>query len=171
MMKMESILIWMETLRAVPTMKVNKFKILLSMLNCLLHLFEIVGWNNDDDRLLVEKIKTCLKENDKASYKTRLKQVDWKQIAFRKYSAKECEDRFHAHLRRVRRSRNLNEIVVDIETNIKKARSVEGLSAYHVFVQEQLTKATTSADFVSFILHCFGVTPKILLIAFVLIFK
>lgn len=95
-------------------------------------------------------MKAILKENDKATYRTRLKQVDWKEIAFKKYSAKDCEDRFNVHLKRVRRYRNLNEIVVDIETNIKKARSGEGLSAYHVFVQEQLSKATTSGDFVSF---------------------
>lgn len=118
---------------------------------CSLHSIQTIGWNSDDDRLLVEKIKAISKENDKVNYKTRLKQIDWKQIAFKKYSAKDCEDRINAHLKRVRRYRNLNEIVVDIETNIKKARLEEGLSAYHVFVQEQLSKATTSGDFVSFI--------------------
>lgn len=123
------------------------------MLNCLHHFFfshQCVDWNNDDDRSLVEKIKATLKENDNVNFKTRLKQVDWKHIAFKKYSAKDCENRFNAHVKRVRRYRNLEEIVVDIETNIKKARAGEGLSAYHVFVQEQLSKATTSGDFVSF---------------------
>lgn len=118
----------------------------------MLFAFQYVDWTSDDDRLLVEKIKATLKENDNVNFKTRLKQFDWKQIAFKKYSAKDCENRFNAHLKRVRRYRNLKEIVVDVETNIKKARDGEGLSAYHVFVQEQLTKATTSADFVSFTL-------------------
>lgn len=134
-------------------MEVTRFKpnIYFLISNCLhqFYFVQIVDWTSDDDRLLVEKIKATLKENDNANYKTRLKQIDWKQIAFKKYSGKNCEDRFNDHLKRVRRHRILKEIVIDVETNIKKARG-EGLSAYHVFVQEQLSKATTSEDFVSF---------------------
>lgn len=53
-----------------------------------------------------------------------------------------------SHLKRVRQIRTLNEIIIDIEANIKKSRSAEGLSGYHIFVKEQLTKATACGDFV-----------------------
>lgn len=150
MMKMDST----ETMRTIPMMEVNRIQtyFFLCQIVCNNLVFiKFVDWTNDDDRLLVERIKATLKENDNVNFKTRLKKIDWKQIAFKKYSASNCEDRFETHVKRVRRFRILKEIVVDVEENIKKARAGEGLSAYHVFVQEQLSKATSSADFVSFL--------------------
>lgn len=109
-----------------------------------------VVWNSDDDRALIEKVKAISEANDKLSYKTRIKQIDWKEIAFKKYSPEDCEKRFNTHLKGVRRCRNLNEIVIDMEINLKKKRSGETLTAYHFFVKEQLLSAKTCGDFVSF---------------------
>lgn len=84
------------------------------------------------------------------SYKTRLKQLDWKTIAFKGYSADDCEQRFQNHLKHVRRHRNLSEITADIEINIKKCPVKKPLNAYQLFVQDQLTNVKTSGDFVSY---------------------
>lgn len=85
-----------------------------------------------------------------------MKQINWTEIAFKQHSPKDCEERFNFHLRRVRRHRNLNEIVVDIETNIKESSPETRLSAYQLFVQEQLSSATSSEDFVSFLyMQCY----------------
>lgn len=116
---------------------------------------QFLAWGSDDDRALMEKVKAISNANDKANFKTRLKQVNWKQIAFKKFSPKDCEDRFNSHLRRVRRYRTLNEIIDDIEVNIKKSRAAEGLSAYHVFVKEQLANAKSGIDFVSYFINAF----------------
>lgn len=92
------------------------------------------------------------KTNDKVSFKTRLKQFDWKKIAFQNYSAKDCEDRFNVLMKPVRRHRNLNDIAVDIETTITKVK--KPLNSYQLFVQDQLSKVTSDGDFVRiFLLH------------------
>ncbi|XP_031617332.1 nucleolar transcription factor 1-B-like isoform X2 [Contarinia nasturtii] len=105
------------------------------------------GWSSDDDRKLVQKVKSTSKQSDKVSYKTRLKQLDWNEIAFKSYSAKDCENRFQNHLKHVRRHRNLNEIVTDIETNIKKCPIKKPLNSYQLFIQDQLTHVKSSGDF------------------------
>lgn len=116
---------------------------------------EYVGWSTDEDQELVKKVKETTKEQDKVSYKTRLKQLDWRTIAFKAYSADECEKRFHNHLKHVRRHRNLSEITTDIETNIKKCPLKKPLNAYQLFVQDQLTNVKSSGDFVSIFLFLF----------------
>lgn len=115
-------------------------------------LFELrtVGWHSQDDRTLVEKVKSISKPNDKVNFKIRLKQFDWAQIAFQNYSAKECEDRFNTLMKCVRPHRNLNEIAADVEITLTKSKLKKPLNSYQLFVQEQLTKVTTTGDFVSF---------------------
>lgn len=112
----------------------------------------IIGWSSDDDHELVEKVKSTAKENDKVNYKTRLRQMDWKEIAFKNYTAEDCEKRFTDHLKHIRRYRNLSEVVVDIEANIKKCPLKKPLNSYQLFVKDQLMNATTSGDFVRFFL-------------------
>lgn len=116
---------------------------------------DFAAWNTDDDRALMEKVKAVSNSNasDRTSYKTRLKQIDWKEIAFKTYSPKDCKHRFDSHLRRVRHFRTLNEMIVDMQANIKNKRAAEGLSGYHIFVKEQLSNATAYADFVSVMLR------------------
>lgn len=111
---------------------------------------EFEGWSSDDDRELVEKVKSTSASTDKVNYKTRLKQMNWNNIAFKNYTAEDCEKRFTDHLKSVRRHRNLNEIAVDIEANIKKCPIKKPLNSYQIFVQEQLANVTTSGDFVGF---------------------
>lgn len=82
------------------------------------------------------------------NYKTRMKQLNWKDIAFKEHTGEDCENRFKNHLKNVRRHRNLNEIVTDIETNIKKCPVKKPLNSYQIFIQDQLSNATTSGDFV-----------------------
>lgn len=115
-------------------------------------MFELrtVGWHSQDDRTLVEKVKSISKPNDKVNFKIRLKQFDWAQIAFQNYSAKECEDRFNTLMKCVRPHRNLNEIAADVEITLTKSKLKKPLNSYQLFVQEQLTKVTTTGDFVSF---------------------
>lgn len=108
-----------------------------------------IGWSSDDDRELVQKVKSTTKQADKVSYKTRLKQLNWNDIAFKSYSGDECEKRFQNHLKHVRRHRNLNEITTDIETNIKKCPLKKPLNSYQLFIQDQLTNVKSSGDFVS----------------------
>lgn len=109
----------------------------------------MIGWSSDDDRELIEKVKSISKSNDKVNYKTRLKQMNWVEIAFKNYTPEKCEKRFMDHLKHVRRHRTLNEIAVDIETNIKKCPIKKPLNSYQIFVKDQLMNATTSGDFVS----------------------
>lgn len=115
----------------------------------LLILLPIVGWHSQDDRTLVEKVKSISKANDRVSFKARLKHFDWNKIAFQNYSAKECEDRFNTLMKCVRQHRNLNEIAVDIETTMTKSKLKKPLNSYQLFVQDQLSKVTTTGDFVS----------------------
>lgn len=111
---------------------------------------EFSGWSSDDDRELVEKVKSISKINDRVNYKTRLKQVNWSDIAFKTHTAEDCSKRFTDHLKNVRRHRNLNEVVTDIETNIKKCPIKKPLNSYQIFIQDQLTSVTSSGDFVGF---------------------
>lgn len=106
-------------------------------------------WNTDDDSELVKKVKATCRTGDKASYKTRMRTLDWETIAFKKYSGKECENRFKVHLKNVRRHRNLSEIVNDVESNIKKCPIKKPLNAYQLFIQDQLSNQTAQYDFVS----------------------
>lgn len=109
-----------------------------------------IGWSSDDDRELVQKVKsTAKKENDKVNYKTRLNQVDWNGIAFKAYTPEECKSRFYSHLKNVRHWRTLSEIAIDIEANIKKCPLKKPLNSYQLFVQEQLANVKSSGDFVS----------------------
>lgn len=111
--------------------------------------FPLLGWSSEDDRELVQKVKSTSKDTDKVSYKTRLKQLNWNNIAFKSYSGDECEKRFQTHLKRVRRHRNLNEIATDIEANIKKCPLKKPLNSYQLFIQDQLANVKSSGDFVS----------------------
>lgn len=113
--------------------------------------FSNAGWNSNDDRMLVRKIKDFSKTNDKISFKARLKHVDWGEIAFKHYSPKDCEDRFNMHMKQVRLFRTLNEIAVDIETKINKCPLKRPLNSYQLFIQEQLLDVKYSGDFVSFL--------------------
>lgn len=108
-----------------------------------------IGWSSDDDRELVQKVKSTSKENDKVSFKTRLKQLKWTTIAFKNYSADDCKKRFDSHLKHIRKHRNLSEIATDIEANIKKCPLKKPLNSYQLFVQEQLANVKSSGDFVS----------------------
>lgn len=85
--------------------------------------------------------------NDKVSFKSRLKQFDWNKIAFQNYSAKDCKDRFNILMKHVRRHRNLNEMAVDIEITMTKVK--KPLNSYQLFIKDQLSKVTTTGDFVS----------------------
>lgn len=76
--------------------------------------------------------------------------MKWQDIAFKSYSAYDCEKRFQSHLKNVRRYRNLNEIATDIETNIKKCPLKKPLNSYQIFIQDQLTNVRSSGDFVSY---------------------
>lgn len=138
-------------LKASQAMEVNKISawktkqmIVMNFFRCS---FKIIGWNSQDDRTLVVNVKTATKANDKVSYTARLKQFDWNKIAFQNYSAKECENRFNTLMKQVRRQRNLNEIAVDIEAYVTKVK--KPLNAYQLFMKEQLSKVTTSGEFVS----------------------
>lgn len=108
-----------------------------------------IGWSSDDDRELVQKVKSTAKENDKLNFKTRLNRVDWNGIAFKAYTPEECKSRFNAHLKNVRHWRTLSEIAADIEANIKKCPLKKPLNSYQLFVQEQLANVKSSGDFVS----------------------
>lgn len=108
-----------------------------------------LDWSSDEDRELVEKVKATSKDTDKVSYKTRLKQLNWNEIAFKSYSADDCEKRFQGHLKHVRRHRNLSEISEDIAANIKKCKLKKPLNSYQLFVQDRLTNVQSSGDFVS----------------------
>lgn len=116
-----------------------------------------VGWSSDDDRELVQKVKSTSKENDRVNFKTRLKQMNWQTIAFKTYSPEDCEKRFNSHLKNVRRYRNLCEIATDIEANIQKCPLKKPLNSYQLFVQEKLANVKSSGDFVSFIKTSFFV--------------
>lgn len=110
----------------------------------------ILGWNDEDDRLLAEKVRNMAKANDKVSFKARLNKFDWAQIAFKNYSPKDCENRFNTHMKHVRRHRNLNEIAVDIETYIKqKSKVKKPCNSYQLFMMDQVRKIKNSEDFVS----------------------
>lgn len=74
--------------------------------------------------------------------------MNWSEIAFKHYTAEDCEKRFADHLKHVRRHRNLNEVATDVEANIKKCLLKKPLNSYQIFVQDQLANATTSGDFV-----------------------
>lgn len=98
-------------------------------------------------------MKAYAKPNDKVQYKTRLKQLDWSNIAFKNFSAEDCAKRFEKHLKNVRHHRNLDEIVTDVQANLKKCPVKKPLNSYQLFIQEQLTAAEYSGDFVSFLQH------------------
>lgn len=106
-------------------------------------------WTNDDDCKLVQLVKSTSKPNDKVSFKTRLKQLDWNKIAFKSYSAKDCEERFQNHLNHIRRHRNMHEIVSDIETNVQKCQLKKPLNSYQLFIQEQFPDVKSDGNFVS----------------------
>lgn len=129
-----------------------------------------IGWSSDDDRELVQKVKsTAKKENDKVNYKTRLNQVDWNGIAFKAYTPEECKSRFYSHLKNVRHWRTLSEIAIDIEANIKKCPLKKPLNSYQLFVQEQLANVKSSGDFVSIqcaILICSNVFANLVVFLF-----
>lgn len=109
----------------------------------------LIGWSSDDDRELIQKVKSTSKENDKVNYRTRLKQLNWSNVAFKTYNGDECKKRFTSHLKNVRKYRTMNEIVTDIEANIKKTVLKKPLNSYQLFVQEQLANVKSSGDFVS----------------------
>lgn len=111
--------------------------------------FQNIDWSSDEDHTLVEKVKSISKQNDKMNYKSRLKQINWLDIAFKKHTAEDCEKRFMDHLKKVRRHRNLNEIAGDIEVNITKCPIKKPLNSYQIFIRDQLTNTTSSGDFVS----------------------
>lgn len=108
------------------------------------------GWNSDYDQELVGKIKAIAKPNDKTNYKTKLKNLNWSDIAFKNFTGEDCKKRFNVHLKQVRRHRTLNEITADIEANIKKCPVKKPLNSYQIYVQDQLLNATHQGDFVSF---------------------
>lgn len=109
----------------------------------------LIGWSSDDDKELVTKLKALAKPNDKVQYKTRLQQLNWDDLAFKTYSGGDCQKRFEEHLKRVRRFRNLSEIVTDVEENIKKCPVKKPLNSYQIFIQDQLANVKSSGDFVS----------------------
>lgn len=109
----------------------------------------LIGWSSDDDRELIQKVKSTSKENDKVNYRTRLKQLNWSNVAFKTYNGDECKKRFTSHLKNVRKYRTMNEIVTDIEANINKTGLKKPLNSYQLFVQEQLANVKSSGDFVS----------------------
>lgn len=75
--------------------------------------------------------------------------MDWSKIAFKKYSPKECQERFTKYLKMVRNYRTLHEVLSDVEEEIKKIPFKKPLNSYQLFVQDQLSKASSSGDFVS----------------------
>lgn len=115
--------------------------------NCLY--FRQIDWNSDDDHELVIKVKALTKDTDKTNYKTRLTQFDWSGVTFKNHSSEDCKKRFKCHLQKVRRFRTFYEIVDDIETNIKQCPIKRPLNSYQLFIQDQLSNATSSGDFVS----------------------
>lgn len=74
--------------------------------------------------------------------------MNWNEVAFKSYSAEDCKKRFNNHLKHVRRYRTLIEIANDMEINIKKCPVKKPLNSYQLFIQDQLSNAKSSGDFV-----------------------
>lgn len=108
-----------------------------------------IGWSSSDEQELVKNIRQFTKKSDKLKYNTRLQRLDWSKIAFKKYSAKECQGRFAKYLKMVRTYRTLPEILSDVEEEIKRIPFKKPLNSYQLFVQDQLSNAQSSGDFVS----------------------
>lgn len=75
--------------------------------------------------------------------------LDWDAIAFKKYSAVECLERFKKYVKCVRRVRNLNEIVDDVEAHINRCPIKKPLNSYQIFIKDQLSTIRSCGDFVS----------------------
>ncbi|XP_031631964.1 nucleolar transcription factor 1-B-like isoform X2 [Contarinia nasturtii] len=104
-------------------------------------------WSSSDDEQLMQIIKSKINPNDKVNYRTRLKRINWNEVAFKSYTAKDCEERFRSQLKHVRRQRNLNEIVTDIETYVKERDQKKPLSSYQLFVKEKFARFKSDEKF------------------------
>lgn len=108
-----------------------------------------IGWSSEDEQELVKNIRQFTSKSDKLKYSTRVQRLDWGKVAFKKHTPAECQERFAKYLKMVRNYRTLHEILSDVEEEIKRIPFKKPLNSYQLFVQDQLSKAQSSGDFVS----------------------
>lgn len=106
-------------------------------------------WSSGDEEELVKNIRQFTSKSDKVKYTTRVQRLDWSKIAFKKYTPKQCQSHFNNYLKNVRTYRTLHEVLSDVEEEIKKFPFKKPLNSYQFFIQDQLSKAHSSGDFVS----------------------
>lgn len=99
----------------------------------------ILGWSNDDERILVENVKKMLSKNDRVKYNTHMKRLDWDKVKFDEYSATDCEHHFSTLLKSIRHYRILLEICEDMEVELAKMPFKRPMTGYNLFMKD-LTK-------------------------------
>lgn len=105
-------------------------------------------WSITDEFQLVERLKNLSVYTDRIKYSTRMKQIDWNEIAFKNYSGPQCLDQFKKLIKHARLVRNLHEVVIDIESHLKKVPLKRPLNCYQLYVKDKFSDSNIS-DLVS----------------------
>lgn len=98
-------------------------------------------WPQSDDKILVENVKKESSKDERVRFTTRVLKFDWEKVKFKNYTAEECKNRFLTLLKPLRKHRNLNDVCVELETELEKFSMKKPQTALQIYIKDQLKKA------------------------------
>jgi hypothetical protein len=103
------------------------------------------NWSKDETLLLLNNLTSAIPDPDALRFQTQLVKIDWQQVAFHPYTAKECNTKWAAILKNVRQFRTLSEVVGDAVDAAKKlpdalmpVKPLDPMNQFIVYAKERM---------------------------------
>lgn len=96
-------------------------------------------WSREDDLTLLERIKSCLPENDILKYKTMESHFDWEKVSFSCYTGEMCRQEWQKVSMEVRKYRTMTELIADAMEFVKNPYKGKKLKTHPDFPKKPLT--------------------------------
>ncbi|XP_018571323.1 nucleolar transcription factor 1-A-like [Anoplophora glabripennis] len=92
---------------------------------------EVINWPEEDLKMLVERMETCIPEHDTLAFGTRVEKLEWDTIAFKEYSVEDCKKTWFLLQKKIRRFRLLKEVLADAKEWISAPKSKKKKTSRH----------------------------------------